>query len=239
MGDNTNNTNSTDNKISNLERRDALKMIATSSVAVPILGASAVAAEAPKTVDAPAARSEEASKAKRSLTDPDLLNPSLAWNLLLSEQELLNLKALANIIIPKDETSPGAGDLDAQDFINEWVSAPYPQQKKDLLTVRGGLVWLRGEAQDRYKKDFEDLSDKQARAICNDIKWEETAKPEFKSGARFFAKARDLTATAFYTTDEGMADIGYIGNVPLARFDGPPLEVLKKLGLEKYADTSS
>jgi hypothetical protein len=28
-----------------------------------------------------------------------------------------------------------------------------------------------------------------------------------------------------------MKDIGYVGNTPLATFDGPPAEVLKKLGL--------
>jgi hypothetical protein len=29
----------------------------------------------------------------------------------------------------------------------------------------------------------------------------------------------------------GMKDIGYVGNVPLATFDGPPIEALKKAGL--------
>jgi hypothetical protein len=29
----------------------------------------------------------------------------------------------------------------------------------------------------------------------------------------------------------GMKDIGYTGNTPLAKFDGPPLEALKKAGL--------
>ena len=42
---------------------------------------------------------------------------------------------------------------------------------------------------------------------------------------------RDLTAGGFYTTPAGMKDIGYIGNVPLDKFDGPPLEVLRKAGL--------
>jgi hypothetical protein len=29
-----------------------------------------------------------------------------------------------------------------------------------------------------------------------------------------------------------MRDLGYVGNVALARFDGPPPEVLRKVGLE-------
>jgi hypothetical protein len=28
-----------------------------------------------------------------------------------------------------------------------------------------------------------------------------------------------------------MKDVGYIGNVPLASFDGPPPELLQKLGI--------
>ena len=57
------------------------------------------------------------------------------------------------------------------------------------------------------------------------------SKPEFASASKFFAKFRDLTAGGFYTTPVGMKDIGYTGNVALDRFDGPPLEALKKAGL--------
>ena len=55
--------------------------------------------------------------------------------------------------------------------------------------------------------------------------------PQFADAAKFFAKFRDLTAGGFYTTPVGMKDIGYTGNVPLEKFDGPPLEALKKAGL--------
>jgi hypothetical protein len=42
---------------------------------------------------------------------------------------------------------------------------------------------------------------------------------------------RDLTAVGFYTTDAGMKDLQYIGNMALPKFTGPPPEVLKHLGL--------
>ena len=57
------------------------------------------------------------------------------------------------------------------------------------------------------------------------------AKPEFLEAARFFARFRDLTTGGFYSSPQGRADLRYIGNTPLPRFDGPPLEVLKKVGL--------
>ena len=37
--------------------------------------------------------------------------------------------------------------------------------------------------------------------------------------------------TGFYTTPAGMKDIGFIGNVALAKFPDPPKEALAKLGL--------
>ena len=43
---------------------------------------------------------------------------------------------------------------------------------------------------------------------------------------------RNLTASGVYTTSQGMNDLGYIGNVALPRFDGPPPEVLEHLGLD-------
>ena len=72
---------------------------------------------------------------------------------------------------------------------------------------------------------------KQKTAICDDICYAAKAKPEFRSAAHFFARFRDLTAGGFYSTPEGMKDIGYVGNVPLATFDGPTPEALKHLGL--------
>ena len=76
-----------------------------------------------------------------------------------------------------------------------------------------------------------DLTPEQQTAICDGISHPAKAKPEHKPAAAFFKRYRDLTAGGFYTTAEGMKDIGYTGNLPLDRFDGPPPEVLQKLGL--------
>ena len=57
------------------------------------------------------------------------------------------------------------------------------------------------------------------------------AASAFQTAAKFFAKFRDLTAGGFYTTPVGWKDLGYVGNVSLEKFDGPPLAALKKAGL--------
>ncbi len=96
-----------------------------------------------------------------------------------------------------------------------------------------GFAWLGREAASRYGagKSFVILSHEQQTAICDDICFVAKAKPGLVEVAQFFARYRDLTAGGFYTTPQGRKDVRYVGNVPLPRFDGPPLEVLKKVGL--------
>ena len=79
---------------------------------------------------------------------------------------------------------------------------------------------------------FRDLTPEQKHAICDDICYGPEAEPGFEAASRFFDKVRDLTSTAFWTTDEGMRDLEYIGNTPLASWELPPPEVLRHLGLE-------
>jgi len=167
-------------------------------------------------------------------TDPDLMKewkPGGPWPLTLVEIARPQVAALCDLIIPADAASPSASSVGVVDFIDEWISAPYPQQRADREIILGGLAWLPGESMRRFGKAFEHLTDAQRAAIADDICSPAKAKAEFATAAKFFAKFRDLTAGGFYTTPVGMKDIGYVGNVPLAKFDGPPLEALKKAGL--------
>jgi hypothetical protein len=167
-------------------------------------------------------------------TDPDLMkdwNPGGPWPLTLSENARLTTAALSDLIIPADSVSPSASKVGVVDFIDEWISAPYPQQRGDRAIILPGLIWIEAEAQKRYGKAFPALSDAQRAAIADDICDRSRAAAEYAEAARFFAKFRDLTAGGFYTTPIGMKDIGYTGNVPLENFDGPPLAALKKAGL--------
>ena len=75
------------------------------------------------------------------------------------------------------------------------------------------------------------LSRAQQRAICDDICFPPDAKPEFSKAAEFFSRFRSLCAAAYYATPPGWKAIGYVGNVALPTFDGPPEEVLRKLGV--------
>jgi hypothetical protein len=167
-------------------------------------------------------------------TDPDLLKTYASgelWPLTFDARQSRAAAALCDVIIPADGTVPAASSLHVHEFIDEWISAPYPDQQKDRPVVIDGLAWIDAEAGRRFKKDFADLDAAQQTAICDDICFLPKAGKRFQTAARFFAKFRDLTAGGFYTTPEGMKDIGYTGNLPSQTFDGPPQEVLKQLGL--------
>jgi len=220
-------------------RRSVLKVLATSAVALPLAGS--VAACAPGENKAVGGSGTAAGGATASgtpgegprgtATDPDLLHPKVTWEMKLTAAEMTTLTALCDMIIPADDKSPAASKVGVPAYINEYVSAPADWYQRTLVQVRGGLLWLNVESAKRFGKAFHEITDAQRTAICDDICYAPKAKPEFKQAAKFFDRVRNLTAEGFYTTDEGMKDIGYLGNVALPSFDGPPPEVLKHLGL--------
>jgi hypothetical protein len=127
--------------------------------------------------------------------------------------------------------SPAASEVGVVAMIDEWISAPYPNQQADRPVVVDGLAWIEVESKKRFNKGFAELSEQQKHAICDDICFTGNAKPPFKQAAHFFSRFRTICASAYYATPEGWKAIGYVGNVALGRFDGPPPEVLQKLGV--------
>lgn len=213
-----------------MDRRQAIKVMAIAAAA-PAL-ATCAPGEEPADLVTPLAPPSNP-RAAGTPWDPDLVAPTIQWERSLTSDELESLAALCDVIIPLDERSPSASQVGAHDFIDEWVSAPYDPNREDKVIIRGGLLWLDRESADRFGDGlrFRDLTSDQRVAICDDICFEPDAAPGYEAGARFFDRIRDLTSTAFWTTTEGMQDLQYVGNVPLARWDPPPLEVLRHLGL--------
>jgi hypothetical protein len=210
-----------------MDRRTTLKWMFAAAATVPSLRVSFAA-------DAGELARDVAAGQKGYGTDPVLTQEWKAggpWPLTLTDQGRLTTRALADLIIPADEHSPAASAVGVVEFIDEWISAPYPQQRGDRDLVLPGLAWLEAEAQKRFSKGFPAITDAQRARIADDICSTAKARPEFATAAKFFAKFRDLTAGGFYTTPVGMKDIGYRGNTPMATFDGPPIEALKKAGL--------
>ncbi|MFZ5493795.1 MAG: gluconate 2-dehydrogenase subunit 3 family protein [Verrucomicrobiota bacterium] len=207
-----------------LDRRTALKWMLTAAAALAVTDRAAAGA-----------RDQASATATKGYGLDPVLNreyaPGAFWPLTMTGHQRRTAAALCGLIIPAEGSIPSAADLQVHDFIDEWISSPYADQQGDRETVLSGLAWIDREARARFGADFADLSHAQMCAIADDLCHAPDARPEHAEGAKFFARFRDLTAGGFFTTPEGMKDVGYVGNMPLAEFKGPPPEVLEKLGL--------
>ena len=204
-----------------MDRRAAIKWMLTASVAVHFL-------------DEKSTGLTRQTAFEGYGTDPNLLAGEVPWERSMTPQQLRATSKLADIILPSaSKTSPSATEVHVPDFIDEWISAPYPNHRADREMIIEGLAWMDRESRRRFNEDFHQLSEKQSTAICDEICFAPEAPPKLEEAARFFSKFRNLTLGGYYTTDIGAKDVGYVGNVALPTFDGPPPEVLEKLGIDK------
>ena len=220
-------------RVGGMSRREAIQWV-MSAVAASSLPALAQEVGRTPTPQEEAARQPKPTTDKGYGTDPDMMaehRPGAFWPLSFTPAQKKTAGALADTIIPADKLGPAASQVGSVEMIDEWISAPYPDQLKDRPIVLEGLAWLEAESTRRFKKSFADLLTEQKHRICDDIAFIETATPQFKKAAEFFARFRWITAAAYYATPAGWDAIGYVGNVALASFDGPPPEVLEKLGV--------
>lgn len=141
------------------------------------------------------------------------------------EWETVNV--LVDIIIPRDERSGSATDAGVPEFMDR-ILVLYPE---DSLPIRGGLAWLDHECVDRFGRPFAQCNTNERNAVLDDIAWPSRAKPEVSQGVAFFNRFRDFTATGFFSSKMGVADLQYQGNTFVAQWTGCPPEALHKLGV--------
>jgi hypothetical protein len=140
-----------------------------------------------------------------------------------SKPEMKVIAILAEIICPKEEDCVGAIASGVPEFI-DFIAKDIPSHK---LPLQGGIMWIENEAMTRYNHKFEECSPEERLNIVEDIAWPDKAKPEHSQGVKFFNLMRDLTMTGYFTSKEGIKDLGYLGNVPNV-WDGVPEDELKK-----------
>jgi hypothetical protein len=136
--------------------------------------------------------------------------------------EYRTLKALCNAILPPDERSKGAVEAGAPEFIDLLTSENEEFQRK----LGGGLIWLDAECGDRYGATFLASKPAQQTEILDLIAFRKNADQDVRltQPVRFFALLRNLTCDAYFTSEIGIHDLGYIGNTYVREFRGcPPL----------------
>jgi len=145
--------------------------------------------------------------------------------------ELDTVRVLADIVIPRDDHSGSATEAGVPEFMDFMLN----DRDDGRIPMRGGLAWLDNESMERFNKSFKDCVEQQRRAILDDIAWPKRAKPEHSHGVAFFNMFRDLTASGFYSSKIGIADLDYRGNEFVTSWTGCPDEALKQLDV-RYGD---
>jgi gluconate 2-dehydrogenase gamma chain len=143
-----------------------------------------------------------------------------------SPEEMATITILGDIIIPRDAVSGSASDAKVPDFM-EFIVKDKPELQTPL---QGGLRWLDLQCLTRYSNPFKACDLKQQMEMVDEIAWPKKAKPEMSQGVAFFNLMRNLVATGFYTSEIGVKDVGYIGNVP-NQWNGVPEDVLRQYNL--------
>lgn len=143
-----------------------------------------------------------------------------------NEHEMETISAVCALILPPNEEYGGAIDAEVPDFI-EFMSKDYPPFQ---VPLRGGLMWLDQESNDRFGVEFKKANENQKKQIFDEIAYLPD-EGEASLGENFFSLMRNLTLTGYYTSPEGIKDLGYIGNTPNV-WDGVPEEVLIQHGVD-------
>jgi gluconate 2-dehydrogenase gamma chain len=144
-----------------------------------------------------------------------------------NKHEWATVRVLVDMIIPRDAHSGSATEAGVPEFM-DFIAIDEPNRQ---IPLRGGLAWLDNESRHRFGKTFILATDAQRRQILDDIAWPAKAKPEHRHGATFFTSFRDFTASGFYSSKVGIADLRYMGNTFNPNWDGCPPEALARFGV--------
>jgi gluconate 2-dehydrogenase gamma chain len=130
--------------------------------------------------------------------------------------EWRTVRVVVDYIIPRDERSGSATDAGVPEFM-DFIMTDRPAER---LAMRGGLQWLDHRCRDQFGAAFVECTSAQQTGVLDAM-----------ASEQFFIRFRDLTATGFWTSKMGIADLRYIGNTVVHQWNGCPEPALTKLGV--------
>jgi len=155
--------------------------------------------------------------------------PSAAYKRkFFTAHEYATVGLLVDLIVPRDERSGSATEAGVPEFM-DFMMVDQPRRQ---VAMRGGLALVDKLSQDRCGKRFVSATDRDRRALLDEIAYTSNPDPGLSHAIAFFSSFRDLTATGFFTSKMGVADLQYVGNVFVNEWTGCPEAALEKLGVK-------
>jgi gluconate 2-dehydrogenase gamma chain len=202
--------------MSDVTRRDALKLMTAVPAAAALMWTPAEAEQA----QSRAQQSRAAAEKSRLPFQPTFF----------TAHEYATVTVLVDLIIPRDDRSGSATDAGVPEFMDfmmiDMIDAP-----KRQTAMRGGLASIDRLCSERFGHAFLDCTDVERRQILDVIAYPRTAPPSLDHAVAFFGSFRDLTASGFWTTKMGVEDLRYQGNTYVSEWNGCPTAALEKLGV--------
>lgn len=195
-----------------LARRDAVRLLAVAPLAAFAVTLEDVERAATSARDALSALLQRGAQFTPSFFTPE---------------EWVLVRRLADYVIPRDERSGSATDAAVPEFMDYMMTA-YPEMAR---AVRTGLRWMDTQSRARFGKRFVQGTTREQVALLDAIAYPAKAAAPMKPGAEFFTRFRNLTASGFWSSRMGVADLQYVGNRPQSTWNGCPPAALAKLGV--------
>lgn len=162
----------------------------------------------------------------------------------LNEHEWATIKRLAELVVPADEKGGSAADAGAVEFIDLLCS----QSERLQRIYTGGIAWQDALMRTRFGAEFVAASEAQQIEMLDTLvaaeealRQDRDAQGDFSADAhyarfrdygiaersdltaavRFFDWARKMIVDAYYTSEIGIKDLGYVGNDALSEYKVP------------------
>jgi hypothetical protein len=199
-----------------ITRREALRAVTSAPLAAALVWTPAEARQA----------SEHVTRARQlAPTEATPYRPKF-----FTDQEYATVGVLVDLIIPRDERSGSATDAGVPAFM-DFMMIDQPRRQ---VAMRGGLALLDRLSAARFGRPFVSASDAARKQLLDEIAYTSNPDPGLSHAIAFFSSFRDLTASGFWSTKMGVADLHYQGNVFVDEWNGCPDAALRRLGV-KYS----
>ena len=196
-----------------ITRRAALQLVSSAPVAAALVWTDVEARQAHEHADA--ARAQAAVQAVP-------FKPKF-----FTAHEYATVGVLVDLIIPRDGRSGSATDAGVPAFM-DFMMIDQPRRQ---IAMRGGLALVDRLATGRFGKRFVACADRERRQLLDEIAYTSNPDRGLSHAITFFSSFRDLTASGFWSTKVGVADLQYQGNVFVSEWNGCPDAALRTLGV--------
>jgi hypothetical protein len=139
-----------------------------------------------------------------------------------STDEWRFVRSLVDYVIPRDARSGSANDAGVPQFM-DFILGEYTNNRQ---WMRDGISWMNAECRRRFDSGWMSASDEQRKALLDDVAFPRQAAESVRPGADFFTRFRNLTSSGFWSSRIGITDLGYVGNRPVAKWEGTPANVV-------------